>query len=75
MQIIRIPKDLAGATVARLKLSKGSPGRIEASFKLEGRASGFMEQREYKSAEEAEGAAVAYAGQRGAVCLIIEDDT
>jgi hypothetical protein len=75
MQIIRIPKNPTGATLARLKLSKGSPGRIQSSFRIEGRASGFMEQREYESAEDAVDAAVAYAEQRRAVCLIIEDDT
>jgi hypothetical protein len=75
MQIIRIPKNPTGATLARLKLSKGSPGRIQASFKVESRMSASMEQREYESVEEAEDAAVAYAERRGAVCLIIEDDT
>lgn len=75
MQIIRIPKTPTGATVARLKLSRGSQGRVQASFEIESRMSASMEQREYESAEEAEGAAIAYAEQRRAVCLIIEDDT
>lgn len=75
MNIIRIPKKAAGATLARLRLSKGSHGRIKAIFKIEGSMSAFMDQREYESARDAEDAAVAQAEQRSAVCLIIEDHT
>lgn len=75
MQIIRIPKKPTGVTVARLALSRSSSGQICAVFKAEGPKSAFMEQGEYESSEEAEKAALAYAEQRRAVCLIIEDRT
>jgi hypothetical protein len=74
MQIIRIPKNSAGATLARLWLSPGSHGRVKASFKIEGSMSAFMEQREYESSVDAENAAIDQAKQRRAVCLIIEDN-
>lgn len=75
MQIIRIAKNPAGATVARLTISKSSNGRVRANFKIEGPMMSFMEQSEYESAEEAEKVAIAKASQRQAVCLIIEDHT
>lgn len=72
MHIIRIPK---GPTVAHLTVSKSSSGMIKSIFKVEGPMSKFMEQGEYETAEQAERAALAYADQRQAVCLIIHDRT
>lgn len=75
MQIIRISKNPAGATVARLTISKSSNGRVRTNFKVEGPMTGFMEQGECENAEEAERIAVAQASQRQAACLIIEDQS
>jgi hypothetical protein len=75
MQIIRIPKSPTGAAVARLVMTSGSNGRVNAIFKVDGPMSGSTEQSEHESIEQAESAAVAYAKQRGAICLVIENCT
>lgn len=75
MKIVRVPKTPKGTTVVHLILSGGSRGRILAVLCVRGPMSGFTEQREYETVEQAEEAAIATAKQRSAVLLIVENRT
>ncbi|PTQ58631.1 hypothetical protein C8J26_3498 [Sphingomonas aurantiaca] len=75
MEILRVPKYPANATVARLMLSQAHSGRVRANLKIEGSMSGLMEDRDHETVAQAEDWAIEGAEQRRASVLIIEDRT
>jgi len=75
MDILRVPKHVGNATVARLTLLPALGGRVRANLKIEGSMSGFMEDGDHETIAQAEDWAIKGAEQRHASVLIIEDRT
>ena len=75
MEILRVQKHPANATVARLMLSQAHGGRVRANLKIEGPMSGLIEDRDHETVAQAEDWAIEGAEQRRASVLIVEDRT
>jgi hypothetical protein len=75
MEILRVPKHPADATVARLMLSQAHGGSIRANLKIEGPMSGLMDDRDHETVCQAGDWAIKGAEQRHASVLIIENRT